>query len=900
MLKPAFCIAWLCVVTPIGAIIASDNMPVVSDKRLKLELFAESPDIVTPTGVAVDAKGRVLCIESHTHFRPKNYEGPSADRIRMFEDTDSDGHADRVTTFFEGTQATMNLAIYHDGSVYVATRNEIFRLRDQDGNGRAEERTRIVHLETPGNYPHNGLSGFAFDFAGNVYFGFGENLGAEYKLIGSDGVTLTGGGEGGNIYSCGPDGSALRRVATGFWNPFHLCLDVYGRLFAVDNDPDSRPPCRLLHIVEGGDYGYRFRNGRKGLHPFTAWNGELPGTLPMVAGTGEAPSGILAYESDNLPEEYRGDLLVTSWGDHRIERYHLEPRGISFQSTMKPLVTGGDNFRPVGIVTAPDGSLYISDWVDRSYELHRKGRIWRLSSVDAKQPHRPTNPREAISSAHRELREAAARELLGGNSADRRVLEDLATGVEDTPVRATARSALDAHAKGTLTESGLNRDWRIALSDVDPFVRQAARRHFLKSSQLPSASEVLKLASADERLGFALVHREKGDPAAREMLPKLLRDSDPRVRFVAVQWIGEEGLKEYRENVADLLSAGSLTPDLLRACLATLELLDGRRRGDEWTGADYALGLLQDDKASATVRRLALRMLPADDPKLTTAMLQSLIGHADEALQLEAIRTVRESTRPERLQLLTRVAQDESRPVQHRAEAIVGLAGATESVAMLLSYAEGDQPALRYEALRSLRGMQLTDAQRERLERVGSLDDATRQLVERVLHPETPVRHPKIEPSAWHSLIAGDGDATAGERIFFHSHSAGCYRCHQLDGRGGRVGPDLSTLADSFTRERLIDSIVQPSKEIAPQFVPWAIRTTDGRTLTGVLVFEELDGRQVYADSEGRLHTISPAEIEERQAQKVSIMPEGLVQQLTLQEFRDLLAFLSTRRPVRP
>ena len=40
---------------------------------------------------------------------------------------------------------------------------------------------------------------------------------------------------------------------------------------------------RLLHVVEGGDYGYRFRNGRKGTHPFTSWNGELPGTLPMVA-----------------------------------------------------------------------------------------------------------------------------------------------------------------------------------------------------------------------------------------------------------------------------------------------------------------------------------------------------------------------------------------------------------------------------------------------------------------------------------------------------------------------------------------------------------------------------------------------------------------------------------------
>ena len=122
-------------------------------------------------------------------------------------------------------------------------------------------------------------------------------------------------------------------MATGFWNPFHLCFDAFDRLFAVDNDPDSRPPCRLMHIVPDGDYGYRFRNGRKGVHPFTAWNGELPGTLPMTAGTGEAPSGMLAYESDHAAGRVSGRrCLVTSWGDHRIDRFRLEPHGASFRA----------------------------------------------------------------------------------------------------------------------------------------------------------------------------------------------------------------------------------------------------------------------------------------------------------------------------------------------------------------------------------------------------------------------------------------------------------------------------------------------------------------------------------------------------------------------------------------
>ncbi len=389
---------------------AGPEMPRMRDDRLAIELFADAPAIVTPTSLVVDAKGRVLAIESHSHFRPEGYKGPAADRIRVFEDTDGDGRADRIGTFFEGTKLTMGLGIARDGSVYVATRAEVFRLVDRDGDGTSDERTpTCAWLETKGAYPHNGLSGFAFDAAGDVYFGLGENLGEPYKLIGSDGATLDGGGEGGNIYRCRPDGTKLSRVATGFWNPFHMTFDAFERLFAVDNDPDSRPPCRLLHIVEGGDYGYRFRNGRKELHPFTAWDGELPGTLPMVAGTGEAPSGIVAYESDNLPADYRGDLLVTSWGVHRLDRFRLRDRGASFRSAAEPIVTGGENFRPVGLAVAPDGSLFVSDWVDKSYELHGKGRIWHIRAKEPRRrsvtpaddlanPDRP-GPREAAASA---------------------------------------------------------------------------------------------------------------------------------------------------------------------------------------------------------------------------------------------------------------------------------------------------------------------------------------------------------------------------------------------------------------------------------------------------------------------------------------------------------------------
>ncbi len=111
-------------------------------------------------------------------------------------------------------------------------------------------------------------------------------------------------------------------MATGFWNPFGACFDIYGRFFAVDNDPDSMPPCRLIHFVEGGDYGYQFRYGRSGRQVFQAWNGELPGTLPMVGGTGESPCEVVVRVG-RPAGRVRRKPVVPTWADHRVDRYVL-------------------------------------------------------------------------------------------------------------------------------------------------------------------------------------------------------------------------------------------------------------------------------------------------------------------------------------------------------------------------------------------------------------------------------------------------------------------------------------------------------------------------------------------------------------------------------------------------
>jgi putative membrane-bound dehydrogenase-like protein len=248
--------------------------------------------------MAFDRQGRLLVIESHTHQRQEGYDGPPSDRIRMLSDSDGDGKLDKWSTFADGFRHAMNLLTCDDGGLYVVTRGYVFLLRDTDGDGVADKNEELLRLETEDDYPHNALGGIDRTSSGHLIIGLGENHGIPFRLIGSDGKAFqaTGGVDG--IFRCTPDGRNIEHLARGVWNPFSLCVVPDGRIFTVDNDPDASPPCRLLHIITGGDYGYLYQYGRAGTHPLQAWNGELPGTLPMVCGVGEGPTAIVDHAAE--------------------------------------------------------------------------------------------------------------------------------------------------------------------------------------------------------------------------------------------------------------------------------------------------------------------------------------------------------------------------------------------------------------------------------------------------------------------------------------------------------------------------------------------------------------------------------------------------------------------------
>jgi putative membrane-bound dehydrogenase-like protein len=920
----------------------STEVPRARDPRLVVERVALAPEIVHPISMTFDSRGRLLVIESHTHFRPVGYSGPDRDRVRLVEDTDGDGKADRFGTFFEGTRYTMDIAAHPDGSIYLATRNEILQLRDADGDGKAEESKRLIFLDTPGNYPHNGLSGLCFDSKGDLIFGMGENLGADYLLRGPDGKAISGGGEGGHVFVCSADGKDLRRLADGFWNPFGICRDIFGRLFAVDNDPDAMPPCRLLQVVEGGDYGFQFRYGRSGRHIFQAWNGELPGTLPMVAGTGEAPCEVVSYESDALPRAYLGNLLVTSWADHRIERYVLKPRGASFISEMDPLVQGAKDFRPVGLAVAPDGSLFVSDWVLRDYNLHGKGALWHIRVKDSKRPERSQDPRRALLSAHRPLREDAARRLAGDErgreflreslaSDDPRVrassltslidadhrqidLNTIAANDHEVGIRAMAVRALVARGEDTSRFLDARNPAEVRkeaigalkvkadlprllpfLDDQDSFLRNAAVQRLAHAPELLAALDVHALTDPRRRIGVLLAERASGRLESTRLLADFLSDSDEDVRFLAAKWVADEKQKEFRSLVAGALRDPFLNVRMHSAFSTALARIDNQDASESKL-ADYFFARLLDDASPPSLRARALQLVPATHPRLTLDLLLRLLDHEDDALRLEAARTLSEHPSPGRAKILLDAARNPRLGDDLRAQAILGLAGnAQDRRDDLLALTREENATLRDEALRALSGALLTSDHRTSLESLAREHPQSAPLVARLLGQTSAKDRPTLEDvDAWLKRLEGPADVAAGRRVFFHPKLAYCARCHRVDGRGREVGPDLSTIGRR-DRRQILESILQPSREIGPSYQNWQVATTDGKVMAGMLVHTNLD-EYTYLDANGSLFKLRTPDVEERRALPTSIMPAGLPDLLTDQELRDLLAYLGSRR----
>ena len=137
------------------------------------------------------------------------------------------------------------------------------------------------------------------------------------------------------------------------------------------------------------------------------------------------------------------------------------------------------------------------------------------------------------------------------------------------------------------------------------------------------------------------------------------------------------------------------------------------------------------------------------------------------------------------------------------------------------------------------------------------------------------------------------GDAAAGRRLFFEVAAVQCKNCHRIEGQGLEIGPDLSQIGKKYNRAQLLETILEPSKQVDPKYVAYLVETADGQVHTGLLV-ERTERELVLRDGQNKLIRIPTAEAELVAPQQKSLMPELLLREMTAQEAADLLEFLGT------
>lgn len=141
-----------------------------------------------------------------------------------------------------------------------------------------------------------------------------------------------------------------------------------------------------------------------------------------------------------------------------------------------------------------------------------------------------------------------------------------------------------------------------------------------------------------------------------------------------------------------------------------------------------------------------------------------------------------------------------------------------------------------------------------------------------------------------------DRDLANGSRMFT---LAGCYKCHRFGGRGGIVGPDLTAVGRRFNSKALLESLLEPSKVVSDQYEATVFVTSEGKQVVGRVV--NLNGDRIMVSENmldpGNLTVVRRGEVEESFTSKTSMMPAGLLDNLTREEVLDLLAYLKSGVP---
>ncbi len=944
------------------------DKPRVNVEGAEMSVLVENPDIVTPTGIAVDNEDRIYVIENHTHVRRENYSGPDVDRLLIFEGyLDENPNNQKVYEYATDFKDGMSLRIKENGQVLIATRASIIQFTDSDNDFIADTRDTLIGLDTKEKFSHNGMSGLAIGPDNKIYFQCGENFGSEYLMTGTDGTSVLGEErEGGSIYRCDMDGSNLERIGTAIWNCFGMNFDPYGNLFSVENDPDSHPPCRLLHVVKGGNYGFEFNHGRDGLSPLTSWFGQIPGTLPMVSGTGEAPCGLVHYDSGLFGPKVQSSLLVASWGDSVIQSFNLISKDGSFTAKPFTFIEGKRNFAPVDIAIDSKGGLIISDWASLAYPVHGKGKIWRISPPNNdKQKVQNNDQIQLLNSPYVNIRNKVASEIVSSSDniigyLENKNIKDIArpnilwaaANINHPQLKNLLMNSLKSKNElirslsvNIMLEKNLTDDENFYLNlfqndpsihvkrksiyglkshehykilspyfkEKQPFIHTAIIEIFGKPHNINMLLEFAESNDSSDRLGALLCLRRAGADLPYNIMKKYLFDPDYTNRQVALRWISEDRLVQFRDIVEEsFISLNDINQKIFDAYLVAFQYLDGKWDpviprmgpeaadwGDEKATPHFAEGdvswqrspykrqpflfkALGNKNFSSNLKARALAAMDPFHADLTVPFLMQLFNNGEEDLRIEVLRTLSvRITDPEACKTVQKIAKNKSYSINTRLEAVSAL-GSSASVNQISKNS-------------------LLQILSDNKENTNIKTEAYKNLISFSADLDSDQYNIKKEKSPvslaeWRTHGNQAGDEKAGSRIFFSSRYQ-CGSCHRVDGRGGIYGQDLSKVGMNANRSRIIESILKPSDIISPEYVGYEVTTKEEETYVGR---EDKDHDSKYHLSmilaNGERKMIRYTEIEEQKILNHSLMPSGLYEAMSPTEFRDLVEFLSNRK----
>ncbi|QDU94598.1 PVC-type heme-binding CxxCH protein [Lignipirellula cremea] len=920
----------------------------------QVELVACEPTVVDPVAIRFDEDGRLWVVEMRDYPNGPAEGQPGLSQIRLLEDVDGDGFYEKGTTFADELLFATGLQPY-DGGLFVTVAGALLYLKDTTGDGRADHRrtwfTGFAEMNPQLRVNHPTL---ALD--NQIYLANGLRGGEAKKFDAPDqpGLPLQG-----RDFRFDPRTEAYETVS-GMGQFGLCFDDDGNRFVCSNRNPlkqivleerylshhDKFAPPAATHDVSPPGESSRV---------FPINNGWV--TSNLHEGQFTAACGVTIYRGDQWPAEYRGDGFTCEPTGSLVHRSPLQPDGATFKTVggdQPPefLASRDGWFRPVNLELGPDGALYVVDmyraviehphWMPEELKDRRdlllgneQGRIYRVVAKSDKR--RP--PAKLSQAATAELvallahpnawqRETAARLLLQRQDpAAVPALLELAQSHDEPLARFHALWALEGQQ--ALTDEAL----AAALEDASPRVqRQALLIAERRLENTPALRDkVLSLAAGKDPVVRFQAALSGGPLASDSQLPVLLKAAslsgdDPWQQYAVILGAGRElGWQAASQFIASIRQAPqAATPGQLSLAQLWLQtsLADNSPQA-----ADALLHAITGDAGAVPT---GTQMV------LLTSWLKALDGRQTPAGQAAPFDAAADSGKAI-FALARTAASDESRSLAERQQAIELLAFDGPSEPQLLKLATDDSsPAIRIDAIEALarrgsdaswstllqgfksaappvrhvllRGAAARPARRDLLLqavadgaiRPGEIDlavanqlrnDRDEKRKERAGKLLTAVTGDRAEALArYRAALELPADPRAGQAVFAKQ----CATCHRIDGTGFEVGPNIGDTRTK-TPEQLLTDIIQPNRAIDANFLAYVVETLDGKVLTGVFAAET--GASITLQQPGgKTSIVLRDDIERMQSTGVSLMPDGVENNVSLQQMADLIGYLKNWR----